>query len=45
MDVGMARFEAAESLPGSCPVSTGQNGEKEGFSEKFREGLQNAQLQ
>ena len=45
MDVGMARFEAAEGLPGSCPVGTGQKGENEGFSGKLREGSGNAQVQ
>jgi hypothetical protein len=45
MDVGMARYEAAESLPGSCPVSTGQNGENEGFAGKAREGSPSAQVQ
>jgi integrase len=27
MGVGMVRYEAAESLPGSCPVGIGQTGE------------------
>jgi integrase len=45
MDVGMARFEAAESLPGPCLVSSGQKGENEGFAGNLREGSGNAQVQ
>lgn len=47
MDVGMARYEASElqSLPGSCPVSTGQTQEKVGSDGNFREPLEKRQIQ